>query len=113
MTLDAKMNEEKIIRKGKNQVMIYKKTMYKKRASYQGRLGSGARCECALPAYDVGYLARLELSERYPSLAMVYGINQNWREIDDSCVGFERGTIFNELNKPFMGDKCKNGGYCK
>ena len=49
-------------------------------------------------------------SREYPSLAMVYSVNQCWREIDDSSVGFERGTIFTELDKPFMGDKCKNGG---
>lgn len=105
------MNDEKIVRKGKDQVMVYKKKMYKRRSAYNGR--SGTRCECELPSYDRGYLVRLELSEGTPSLAAVYGIKQNWREIDDSCVGFERGTIFDELNKPFMGDKCKNGGYCK
>ena len=48
-----------------------------------------------------------------PSLAAVYGISQSWRGINDGGQGFERGTIFDELNKPFMGDKCKNGGYCK
>ena len=41
------------------------------------------------------------------SLAMVYGISQTWRGIDDTENGFRRGTIFDELNKPFLGDKCK------
>lgn len=37
---------------------------------------------------------------------MVYGISQSWNEIDDSECGFERGTIFDELYKPFLGYKC-------
>ena len=52
-------------------------------------------------------------NDGYPSLAMVYPAAQCWRDIQDGCEGFERGTIFSELNKPFMGDKCKNGGRCK
>ncbi len=43
------------------------------------------------------------------SLAMVYPISQCWRLINDGHEGFERGTIFDELNKPFFGDKCKKG----
>jgi len=42
-----------------------------------------------------------------PTLAMVYTVSQNWRGIDDSECGFCRGTIFDELDKPFYGDKCK------
>ena len=41
------------------------------------------------------------------SLAMVYTISQNWRGIDDTECGFCRGTIFDELDKPFYGDNCK------
>ncbi len=48
-----------------------------------------------------------------PSLAMVYSVSQKWRFINDGCEGFDRGTIFDELNKPFAGDKCKRGGRCK
>lgn len=44
------------------------------------------------------------------TLAMVYGISQNWRKIDDTECGFSRGTIFDELDKPFFGDKCKRNG---
>ena len=45
------------------------------------------------------------------SLAMVYTISQSWRGIDDSECGFRRGTIFDELDKPFYGDKCP--GSCR
>ena len=41
------------------------------------------------------------------SLAMVYTVSQSWRGIDNSECGFCRGTIFDELDKPFYGDKCK------
>ena len=41
------------------------------------------------------------------SLAMVYTISQSWRGIDDSECGFCRGTIFDELDKPFYGYECK------
>ena len=52
-------------------------------------------------------------TEGKPSLAMVYSISQSWRYINDGIEGFDRGTIFDELNKPFLGDKCKCGGSCK
>lgn len=89
--------------------MVYKKSMYKKCAPCQRRTNG----VYVTPVLDNGYYVKLELGEKSPSLAAVYGISQTWRGIDDSCVGFERGTVFNELDKPFMGDKCKNGGYCK
>ncbi len=88
--------------------MIYKKKMYQKNA-YNRRNHPAQQCRntgCDAP-YTV------TLSPKTPSLAAVYGIKQEWRGIDDSCVGFSRGTIFNELDKPFKGYKCKNGGYCK
>lgn len=47
----------------------------------------------------------------YPSLAMVYPPRQCWRDLYDADVGLERGTIFRELDKPFLGDKCKTGDY--
>lgn len=53
------------------------------------------------------------VNDGYPSLAAVYSPRQCWRAIDDGCVGFERGTIFSELDKPFVGDKCKSGGKCR
>ena len=54
---------------------------------------------------DNGYF-----SDNYTSLAMVYTISQRWRFITDDENGLKRGTIFDELNKPFYGDQCKRGG---
>ena len=48
-------------------------------------------------------------ADTFSSLAMVYPISQCWRMINDGTEGFERGTIFDELYKPFVGDKCKRG----
>jgi hypothetical protein len=53
------------------------------------------------------------VNDGYPSLASVYPPRQCWRAIEDGYVGFDRGTIFSELDKPFVGDKCKNGGKCR
>ncbi|MBQ9692849.1 MAG: spore coat associated protein CotJA [Clostridia bacterium] len=47
--------------------------------------------------------------DTFSSLAMVYPVSQCWRLINDGAEGFERGTIFDELYKPFVGDKCKKG----
>ena len=38
-------------------------------------------------------------------LAMAYVPMQKWRNIYDSEVGFDRGTIFEELDKPFLGEE--------
>lgn len=38
-------------------------------------------------------------------LAMVYSPCQSWRELYEPDVGFYRGTIFKELDKPFYGDR--------
>jgi len=42
------------------------------------------------------------------SLAMVYSPYQNWQNIKDLEAGFCAGTIFAELDKPFLG--YRNGG---
>ena len=39
----------------------------------------------------------------YPTLAMVYIPNQEFRELYDAEIGLHRGTIFRELDKPFVG----------
>ena len=36
-------------------------------------------------------------------LAMVYAPLQEWRELYDNEVGFSHGTIFKELDFPFLG----------
>ena len=38
-----------------------------------------------------------------PSLAMVYSPKQVWGETYDVDVALERGTLFPELDKPFLG----------
>jgi hypothetical protein len=93
--------------------MTYKRIAYRNKGSYQPRRQDG-RCACASePRKEIVIEKSTSYFGDVPSLAAVYGISQSWRGVDDTCVGFERGTIFDELNKPFMGDKCKNGGYCK
>lgn len=42
-------------------------------------------------------------------LAMAYVPWQNWKEIYDLEKGFSSGTIFHELDKPFLG----RGGNCR
>lgn len=39
------------------------------------------------------------------SLAMAYVPWQTWREVYDPELGLERGTIFAELDKPFIGEE--------
>ncbi len=91
--------------------MTYKRTMYKNRQML-GACDSGRIEHSFAPQAEITVI-RTDSSKSYPSLAAVYGVDQRWRDINDGCEGFERGTIFSELNKPFKGDKCKNGGYCK
>lgn len=40
------------------------------------------------------------------SLAMAYVMPQQWQKIYESEQGFHKGTIFEELDKPFMGGNC-------
>lgn len=41
--------------------------------------------------------------------AMAYVPWQQWREIYEPCMGFAHGTIFRELDKPFLwkGGRCR------
>ena len=57
-------------------------------------------------------------NERYDScetkdmnykLGMVYSPYQEWQNIYDCDKGFDAGTIFAELDKPFFGYKCNRG----
>ena len=45
----------------------------------------------------------------YP-LAMVYAPLQEWRSIYDIDTALMRGTLFSELDLPFLGGGCKMGG---
>lgn len=38
-------------------------------------------------------------------IAMLYVPYQSWRKIYEPAVGLERGTIFEELDKPFIGER--------
>lgn len=42
-------------------------------------------------------------------IAMAYVPWQQWRDLHDLCYGFQCGTIFQELEKPFQG----KGGCCQ
>jgi hypothetical protein len=44
------------------------------------------------------------------SLAMAYVPWQKWRDLYPSDVGFDRGTIFKELDMPFIGERDVNYG---
>ena len=44
------------------------------------------------------------------SLAMVFSPHQHWRNLYDEETGLTRGTIFEELDKPFHGPACMGGG---
>ena len=39
------------------------------------------------------------------SLAMAYVPYQQWGKVYDSALGFQRGTIFPDLDKPFLGEE--------
>ncbi len=44
-----------------------------------------------------------ELSSQKLSLAMAYVPMQNWQELYEPDVALERGTIFAQLDLPFLG----------
>lgn len=39
------------------------------------------------------------------SLAMAYVSRQEWEDLYETSLGFERGTIFAQLDKPFIGEE--------
>lgn len=39
------------------------------------------------------------------SLAMAYVPPQEWEDLYDADIGFHRGTIFQALDKPFIGEE--------
>lgn len=40
-----------------------------------------------------------------PALAIAYVPEQKWRNLYTPDVGFEQGTVFSELDKPFLGEE--------
>lgn len=61
-----------------------------------------ATMACAVPGKD-----KTDCIEDMP-LAMSYVPIQKWKEIYDTDAGFERGTIFAALDKPFLGRRPLN-----
>lgn len=47
---------------------------------------------------------RSSLPDSMP-IAMMYVPYQQWAKVYDPKVGLERGTIFEELDKPFIGER--------
>ena len=46
-------------------------------------------------------------------IAMVYSPAQEWQDIYDTDTALARGTLFAELDLPFVcGEKGKGGGFC-
>ena len=43
-------------------------------------------------------------------IAMVYGINQEWKQLFDMELGLTKGTIFEELDLPITTTSCGKGG---
>ena len=39
------------------------------------------------------------------SLAMAYVPRQEWEDLYEAGLGLERGTIFSQLDKPFIGEE--------
>jgi hypothetical protein len=48
----------------------------------------------------------------YPSLAMAYFPYQEWRKLYDPCEAITQGTLFKELDKPFLADKKGGASRC-
>lgn len=47
--------------------------------------------------------------QNFPALAMAYVPVQKWQNLYTPEVGFHRGTIFAELDKPFIGEEAVCG----
>ncbi len=69
------------------------------------------RCEYAQNTCpEVSKCGKVNIPDGVISLAVVYTVPQCWKNITDGCFGLDRGTIFDELDKPFKGYTCKKGG---
>ena len=61
--------------------------------------------KCQIQGVDKGCENTLGYAP-YLSLAMAYVPDQEWTEIYEMPMGLERGTIFKQLDKPFVGRRC-------
>ena len=62
--------------------------------------GHGCGCESAAARWGI---------KGHP-LAMMYAPLQEWRSLYDLDTALSRGTLFSELDLPFLGGKCNIGG---
>lgn len=79
-----------------------------------------APCACREGAETRSAAPRMERPEQSPctpdadndvlALAMVYSPRQSWQKIYCEEDALMRGTIFEELDKPFYGPACMGGG---
>lgn len=63
-------------------------------------------CDSGSPEQSVPDTRRtscLLSSQDVPSLAMVYAPCQSWQKLYESAKALSRGTLFAELDKPFVG----------
>ena len=44
------------------------------------------------------------------SLAMAYVARQEWKDLYETNLAMERGTIFSQLDKPFIGEEAVPNG---
>lgn len=68
------------------------------RSTNQGR----DTCSCQNESGSTRSAASKDSLAQMP-LAMAYVPWQKWKDIYETCKGFQRGTIFAELDKPFLG----------
>ena len=69
-------------------------------------------CGCGNADGDVGCKSGKTFGlEGYP-LASMYAPLQKFRNLYDKETAFREGTLFAELNLPFMGVSVAKGGYC-
>lgn len=92
----------------------YRNPMYNRYNRNMGAYQSGHRGSCAAPIHDskrCGCDNNDVLDDcinNFP-LAMAYVPMQKWRKVFDACTGLQHGTIFEELVKPWYGEKNLRG----
>ena len=68
--------------------------------------------EAPVPISEPRTTQSLRLHDGFP-LASVYAPTQMFRNLYDRETALSRGTIFKELDLPFMGMTVKEGGSCR
>ncbi len=75
-------------------------------------LGESDRPEQTFPTPEISERTNLHLPDGFP-LASVYAPTQIFRKLYDRDTALSRGTIFQELDLPFMGTSIMKGGNCR